>query len=218
MTPDPEEGRLEGRGASPPLALTSADPRIFGLVPALLAFAAGVGSIVLGMVLVALGRAPIGIAAVVIGAILVAFALDSARRWPTSPLAQGLVRVADAIRSRLGLAGVFAGSWSEAVRELVRLRAELRALREERDREQFALGGAAARGDSAEIEERRGRLEQLERRIEDAEGAMTAAVESARARVGRERASIRRTRPFAVEEAGPSARKTTVTTPRGRRP
>jgi hypothetical protein len=218
MAPDAADVRMHGRGGSPPLALTSADPRIFGLVPALPALALGLGAMVLGMVLIAVGRAPIGVVAVVLGAVLVAFALDSARRWPTSPLAQGLVRVADAIRSRLGLAGVFAGSWSEAVRELVRLRAELRALREERDGEQFELGGAAARGDEKEMEERRARISELEGRIEEAERAMTAAVESARARVGRERASIKRTRPFAVEEVGQPARKTTVTTPRRRRP
>ena len=214
MAPDAPEGRIEASGASPPLALTSADPRIFGLVPALLAFGLGLAAIVLGIVLLAVGNPPVGVVATVLGAVLLAFALDSARRWPTSPLAQGLVRVADAVRSRLGLAGVFAGSWSEAVRELVRLRTELRTLREERDREQFELGGAAARGDGSEMEDRRERLEELERRIEQAERAMTAAVESARARVGRERASIKRTERFAVEEVGPSARKTTVTTPR----
>lgn len=214
MAPDAADGRMEGEGASPPLALTSADPRIFGLVPALLAFGLGLAAVSLGIVLLAAGSAPIGVVAGVLGVVLVAFALDSARRWPTSPLARGLVRVADAIRSRLGLAGVFAGSWSEAVRELVRLRAELRALREERDREQFELGGAAAHGDEQGMEDRRSRLEELERQIEQAERAMTAAVERARSRVGRERASIKRTEAFAVEEVGPSARKTTVTTPR----
>jgi hypothetical protein len=214
MDPEAADGRMEGEGASPPLALASADPRIFGLVPALLAFGLGLAAVTLGIVLFAVGRAAVGVAAAVLGALLVVFALDSARRWPTSPLAQGLVRAADATRSRLGLAGVFAGSWSEAVRELVRLRAELRALREERDREQFELGGAAARGDESGMEDGRARLEELERRIEEAERAMTAAVDRARSRVGRERASIKRTEAFAVEEAGPSARKTTVTTPR----
>lgn len=207
---------MRGRGGSPPLALASADPRIFGLVPALVALGVGFAGIVLGGVLVAVGRAAIGLVGIGVGVVLVAFALDSARRWPTSPIARGLIRIADGVGSRLGLAGVFAGTWSEAVRGVVRLRVELRTLREERDREQFELGGAAARGAEEEIRDRRARIGELEERIEEAERATTAAVEGARARVGRERASIRRTEPIAVEEIDPSARRTAATVPRRR--
>lgn len=208
------DARIPGPGSSPPLTLTSTDPRIFGVVPALLALGLGLGGILIGIVLLFVGRPPIGIAAIGPGVLLLAFALDSARRWPTSPVARGLVRTADGIGSHLGLARVFAGTWSEAVRDVIRLRTELRALEEERDRQQFELGGAAARGDEEAMADRRSRLEELERRMEEVERAIAVTVQHARERVGRERASIRPTQAFAVEEAGPSSRKTTATVPR----
>jgi hypothetical protein len=216
MAPDAAGGRMRGRGGSPPLSLVSADPRIFGVVPAMLALLLGSGGVAAGVVLLLVGRWPAGLVAAALGAVLITFALDSARRWPSSPIARGLVRSADAVGSRLGLAGVFAGTWSEAVREVVRLRAELRALKQQRDREQFELGGAAAREDDGEMDDRRTRIESLDGRIEEAERAVAEAVEGARARVSRERASIKRTEPFAVEEIDPSGRKTAATVRRDR--
>ena len=205
--------RLEGDTGDPPIAL-AAEPRIFGVVPPTVALVLGAAAMVAGAAAgLVLGAWPIGGGLLMTGALLLALAIDAVRRWPASALAQGAVSAVDGAGARVGLARVFAGAWSEATREVVRLRRELHDLRRERESAQFELGGAAYHDEADEMRSLRGRIEELDGRIEAAEREMDGAVALARRRIKRERVAIKPTRAIAVEEPRSG---TTATHPRHR--
>jgi hypothetical protein len=169
-------------------------------------FALGLGGagVVLGVVLaVGLGRLLVGLAILLLGVVLVGLAVDAARRWPTSAVAQLFVRFVDIVGSRVGLARVSAGAWAQAAREVIRLRQELRGLREQRDQEQFALGAAAYQQDDEQVTSLRERLKGLEQQIERRQQTIGEVTDRARDQVDRKRAAIQPTQPFAVEESRP---------------
>jgi hypothetical protein len=191
---------MEGDAGEPPITV-AAEPRIFGVVPPTLALALGGVGVVAGIVLaLGMGQFPAGIGLLVAGAILLALAVDAARRWPTSALAQGAVGFVDGVGSRVGLARVFAGAWSEATRVVINLRRELHDLRGERERTLFELGDAAYIQDADEMGSHRDRIKQIDTRIEAAELEMEDAVAGARKRVKRERVARKPTQAIAVEE------------------
>jgi uncharacterized membrane protein YccC len=172
------------------------------MVPPAVALALGVACVIAGIVLIfSPEQRPAGIVALCLGAVLLVLTVDAARRWPTSTVARAFVRSVDGAGSRLGLARVFAGAWSQATRGEIRLRNEIRALHQARDREQFELGAAAYQDDAERLAEGRERISELDRRIAEDEREIAEAIEGARERVDRERAAVNRTQPFAVPEA-----------------
>jgi hypothetical protein len=203
------------RPGTPKVRVTSVEPRLFGVVPPALALFLGIAGLVAGVMLLVAGTAPAGAALTVLGLIFFALAIDAARRWPTSALPRIAVRVADAAGARLGIARVSTAAWAQASREMITLRRELRALRDEREAQQSALGAAAYREDDDQIGPLRQRLAELDEEIARAEGAITEAAKRARARVDRERSAVKPTQPFAVaeEEPPPGEDDTTRTSP-----
>jgi len=160
----------------------------------------GAAALAFGIVLLVSGSTIAGLVLVGFGAILLAFAIDAARRWPASALAQASVRVMDTVGSRLGLARVSAGAWAGASREVIGLRRELRELRSEWETQQSALGAAAYRNDEAEMEALREGLRELDEQIEGREQGIEDVKYRARMRVERERVAIEPTQQFAVAE------------------
>ncbi len=204
---------MEGEAGDPPIAV-AAEPRIFGVVPPTVALVLGAAAVLAGAAAgLGLGAWPVGAGLIVTGVLLLALAIDAARRWPASALAQGAVGAVDGAGARLGLARVFAGAWSEATREVVGLRRELHELRRERESAQFELGGAAYLNEAGEMRSLRDRIGELDSRIEAAEREMDEAVALARRRIKRERVAIKPTRAIAVEEPRTG---TTATHPRHR--
>lgn len=194
------QARLESDPGEPPIAV-AAEPRIFGVVPPTVALVLGAAAVVAGAATaLGLGSWPLGAGLTVVGIVLVILAIDAARRWPASALSQRVVGAVDGAGARIGLARVFAGAWSGATREVVRLRRELHDLRGERERAQFELGGAAYREEADEVRSLRDRITGLDGRIEAAEREMEEAVALARRRVKRERVAIKPTEAIAVEE------------------
>jgi hypothetical protein len=86
---------------------------------------------------------------------------------------------------------------------VIRLRRELRALRQEREAQQSALGAAAYADDPEEMESRRRQPAELDARIGGCELAIDGAVKEARERVQRRRSAVQPTQPFAVAEEAP---------------
>jgi zinc-ribbon domain len=193
------------RTAELPVRGASVEPRIFGVIPPLLALLLGLAGVVLGAILLVTGRWPVGIAAFAIGAVLGALAIDAARRWPTSALPRAVVKVVDRLSAGAGLARVSAGAFSGASREVTQLRRELRRMRRQRDEEQHALGAAALEENDEETAALKERIRERDRRIEEAERRIVEVRDAARDRVARERAAIRPTQPFAVAEDAPEA-------------
>ena len=193
------------RTAEPSVRAASVEPRIFGVIPPLLALLLGLAGIVLGAILVATGRWPVGIAAFAVGALLLALAIDAARRWPTSALPRAVVGVVDGLSAGAGLARVSAGAFSGASREVIRLRRDVRRMRRQRDEDQHALGAAALEENDEETAALKEQIREHDRQIEEAEQRIIEVRGAARDRVARERAAIRATQPFAVAEDAPEA-------------
>jgi hypothetical protein len=198
--------------------VSATEPRIFGMVPPAVALGLGLACLIAGIALILSPEQRLaGIVALCLGVVLLVLTVDAARRWPTSTVARAFVRFVDGAGSRLGLARVFAGAWSQATREEIRLRAEIRALHHERDREQFELGAAAYDDDAHRVASSRERISELDRQIEEDEREIAEAIEGARERVDRERAAINPTRPFAVPEAREGGEPVTEPHPRRQR-
>jgi hypothetical protein len=188
------------------------------VVPPAVALVVGSACLIAGIVLMfSPEQRPAGIVALSLGAVLLILTVDAARRWPTSRVASGFIRFVDGAGSRLGLARVFAGAWSEATRDEIRLRNEIRALRQARDREQFELGAAAYHDDAERLASGRQRISELDRQIEEDEREIAEVVAGARRRVDRERAAIDPTRPFAVPETREGGELVTEPHPRRQR-
>jgi hypothetical protein len=192
------------RDGTPRVELTSAEPRIFGLVPPALALVLGLAALIAGIVAMASGGLPAGIVLLICGAILLALAVDAARRWPTSAVPRLSLRVAEAIGSRIGFVRASAGTWSGASREVVRMRRELRALRSDREAELSALGEAAYTEDGERMAALRRQLNEIDQGIDQRETRIAEVMGAARQRVKRERAAVPTTRTFAVPEIEPS--------------
>jgi hypothetical protein len=171
------------------------EPRLFGAVPPSLALGLGVVALILGIVLLATGSIVAGVIWVLAALALLAVGIESARRWPASAIPRLLATAARASVRRLGLARVSAGAWADASRRRLALRRELRSLRKRRGVELTALGDAAYRDDAEEVRSLRGRIAELDGRIEGCERSMTEAVERARERVRRKRAEAQPTQP-----------------------
>jgi hypothetical protein len=207
------------RPGAPKVHVTSVEPRIFGVVPPALALVLGIAALVAGLVLLISGTAPTGVGLAVFGLIFIALAIDAARGWPTSALPRIAVRAADGAGARLGLARVSTAAWAQASREMIAMRRELRAHRDERETRQSALGAAAYREDDEEMDGLRQRLAELDEEIERTQQAIRAASERARTRVERERSAVKPTEQFAVveDEPPPDEDATTRTAPTARR-
>jgi hypothetical protein len=194
---------VESVPADPSIQVAAVEPRIFGVVPPALALALGLAGLLAGVAVLASGKATGGLLLVGAGALMLALAVDASRRWPTSAIPRTSARAADAIRGRLGVAGVSAGAWSRAGRELVRLRGELRELREVREAHLLELGLATYREDSAQVDALRAEIAHLDERMAGCESELSAAVGRAKQRIRRKRAAVQPTQSFAVAETQP---------------
>lgn len=173
------------------------------MVPPALALALGLAGILAGIAVLASGTAVAGLLLLGVGVVLMSLATDAARRWPTSAVPRLSARVAEMVRGRLGVAGVSAGAWSRAGREVVHLRGELRDLRGVREAHLLELGLAAYKEDSAQVDALRSEIGHLDERMADCEQELSAAVGRAKQRVSRKRAAVQPTQSFAVAETQP---------------
>jgi hypothetical protein len=210
----------ESLPGDPSIQVASVEPRIFGAVPPALALALGIAGLLAGVAVLASGKVVGGLLLLGAGVVLLSLAIDAARRWPTSTVPRVSARVTDAIRGRLGVAGVSAGAWSVAGREVIRLRSELRDLRGVREAHLLELGLASYRQDTAQIGALRGEIANLDERMADCERELNAAVGRAKQRVSRKRAAVQPTQSFAVPETQPplDADDETRTAPTAERP
>jgi len=185
------------------MELASAEPKIFGVVPPLLALVLGLAAAVVGIVVLASGSPLSGVIWLAAGAALIALAIDASRRWPASTLPRLAVTALDWLGRHLGLARVSAGAWAEASRRVITLRRELRPLRGERQSLIAALGEAAYEEDQDRIGELREEIAAIDERIAGAEAEIEEVMNAARERVARERVAAQPTETFAVPETAP---------------
>ncbi len=188
-----------------PVMVRPAEPRYFGLTSpsVILAIAAGVG--VLGIVLLVLGLVIPGVIALVAGACLLPSFFAGARRWPTrnTPLVRASLNTADRVRGEGAVAVESVSTWSKTGRDLVRHRRKQFRLRRERDGKIRELG-VSAYNEDGRADELKQAAKELDRQIEANEETMQRAIDAARNRVSKERATVVATQVIEPEPADES--------------
>jgi hypothetical protein len=150
------------------------------------AFALGAGVIAAVLLVAALG-------------VLTVFLVDAHRRPASSTLARTTIRLLVACAGWWTFALRASRAWWHGGGERVGLRRELRWLRAERDRLQFALGAAAYREDESEVDFLRASIRALERDSEQCEGRLKALSDQIRRRIQAERLAAQGTKRLTVE-------------------
>ncbi|MBA2643603.1 MAG: hypothetical protein H0U82_11865 [Actinobacteria bacterium] len=180
------------------VAYTVSQPRLFGVLSPVAAFVLGC-LLLLGAV-VALVAASMVVGIVLLAATMATFVLfyGAAERDPSSSVARGAVTASARMRGWTSLTAGSTKAWTRTGRDLLRLRGELRALRDHR--EQAALGDAAYREDEAAVNSLRERMRELDAEIAAREQARTASLARARNRVADERLAARRTQVLSPVE------------------
>jgi len=189
---------IEGEDAS----YTKVAPKLFGVVSPTAAFvlacllllgalaAAIAGSIVFTILLVAAA-----------GAVFVLF-YGAAERDPSGPVARAALAGNQHIRGWTSSTGSWARAWSDAGRDVVRLRRELRALHGERQRLRPVLGDAAYRDDEEALSILRTRMHEIDDAVAARERERVEAVARARQHVDDARVAVRPTEVIAPGENG----------------
>jgi hypothetical protein len=175
--------------ASPPEYAVS-ERRTFGLAPTSFVAALAGACLLAAVVLFALGSAVVAILLLVAAIILAVLFIEQAHRRRGSRLDRVAAGAFDSSRGFAVLAATSVRAWSGAGREVSALRLEAKRLSRERSKVQYALGGAAAAGDTAEIERLRSRVHELDARIAACAKRAEAAVGDARERTAHERLSV----------------------------
>jgi hypothetical protein len=153
-------------------------PRLFGVPPQDTTLAVGFVAALLGIVLVAKGVALTGALLLAAGVVLLVVFAETFRRRPASAIVRWVVLGYDVLRAEVGFAASASATWLRARFEGLRLRREVRSLREARRGHLLALGecvyrddmeGAEAARDAlrehdGRIAERQSEIERLERR------------------------------------------------------
>ncbi len=130
-----------------------AEPRYFGLGTPVFVLSAAAALLMLGAVLIVTGYLIVGAVAIVLGVCLLPAFLAGVRRWPDSSIARIGVSTADRVRDEAGVAASSVSAWSQAGRDVARLRRQRFRLRRERDariRELGVVSGARDRRRQAE--------------------------------------------------------------------
>ena len=188
-----------------PIDVQHAEPRYFGLGPPIFVFALGIGLLVLGMFLLAVGSVALGVIAIVLAVCLLPTFLAGARRWPDTPIARAGISTADRVRDEADVVVTSISTWSQAGRDVVRLRKEQFQLRRERDAKIRELGQSVFKEDGR-ADTLKAEAKELDERIAANERELQRTAASARRRVRKGRAAVVATeviRPEPVAEAEP---------------
>jgi hypothetical protein len=157
-----------------PIDVQHADPRYFGLGSPVFVFGVMLLLLVVGIVLLALGKLAAGLVSIILAACLLPTFLAGARRWPETRLARAGVSTAGRVRDEADVAVDSISTWSKAGRDVVRLRKEQFRLRRERDAKIRELGVSVFQEDgradelkasAQELEDRRLRNEREQQRV-----------------------------------------------------
>ena len=143
------------------------------------------------------------IAAIVFLALAVpAFVLfyDAAKRDPASPVAHRVTASIHHVRGWTRFVLESAVAWKDAIRAVLRLRSESRALRRERERVVRSLGDAAYREEEPAVIALRLRLRQVDDGLEERGRERAEALAGARRHVEEEHAAARHTQMYSVDE------------------
>jgi hypothetical protein len=176
-----------------PVNVTRTEPRLYGVTPASTVLVLAAAALVIGIVLLATGRWPVGLVVLGVGVLLLLVFLEAARRRPTDTVSRSTVEALGTVRARAGVAADSLATRGRAAGRLFALRRELQQLSSKRARLLLELGEAVYRGDEQATESARARVEELDRAAAQREGEMQQVVDAARHRLARRRLEVQPT-------------------------
>lgn len=179
--------------AETPPTWERAEPRYFGLTPHTLAAFVAAALLGAGIVLLATGSFAVGLLLIVAAALLGALYAEQARRRRASSLDRVAAAAVDHTRAFAGFTGASVRAWTQAGREVTRLRLDASRCARRKSQLQYALGGAVYEGDDDEAERLRVEMRAAEDRIQECIVQANAVVERARSSTSREKLAMART-------------------------
>jgi hypothetical protein len=174
-----------------PVQLERAAPRWFGLAPPTLLLVLSVVAVVVAVVLLVGGNLIAGLLVLGLALLLAAAFLEAGRRKPDAQTVKSSVDALDSVRARAGSAAHAWRTRSTARRDVLRRRAELLRLSEERERLLRDLGGATYRGEDASGLE--SAISALDERTRQVDAEVAAIVASAHRDLSERRLQVQRT-------------------------
>jgi hypothetical protein len=124
----------------------------------------------------------------------------AAKRDPTNPVASRVGTSSHHIRGWVRFVRESTAAWMHAIRAVLRLRSESRALRREKEQAVRSLGDAAYREDEPAVETLRLRVRQIDDDLADRVREREATLAKARHRVEEEHGAARHTEQYSVDE------------------
>jgi hypothetical protein len=187
-----------------PVAMTTAEPRFFGVTPPMAVLALAAVALALAVVLLMAGHFIVGgILLVVAGMLLMLFA-GLARRLPETTVSRASAGAVSAVRARAGYAVETLAAHSSARVELFRLRRELGDLLAQRAEFARTLGEAVYADDPEATESARSRMAELEELISAKEEQMQQTAAGAMERIERAQLQVQPTMIETPEPPTPS--------------
>jgi hypothetical protein len=186
-----------------PVSYAWAEPRWFGVTPALFTLVIAVAAAALAIVLLVTGHWPYGLILLGIGVLALAAFLEVARRKPDTTLAAASAgALVDARERAAAVLEAFAAR-SRAGRESAWIRSRLGHLNLRRRDLLTALGDAVYRGDEDAAATFRGELEGIDRQAAELEAALDAILIAARERIDSARLAVQQTEMVQIPEPYP---------------
>jgi zinc ribbon protein len=148
-----------------PVAMTTAEPRFFGVTPPAAVLALATASLALAVVLLVTDHFVIGGVLLLVAGLLFLLFASLARRLPETTVSRASAGAVSAVRARAGYAVETLAAHSSARVELFRLRRELADLLGQRAEFARALGEAVYADDPEATESARSRMAELEELI-----------------------------------------------------
>jgi hypothetical protein len=176
-----------------PVERIRAEPRWYGVTPALLVFVLAGVAMAVAIVFFVLGKWPLGLVLLGVALLLLAVFAEAARRHPRGSVSRASADALGNVRARTSVAADSLATRGRAMTRVVALRRELRRLFALRAQLLYELGDAVYRGDDQASETARGRIEELDRLIASTEGQMQDVAVSAHRRIEERRLEVQPT-------------------------
>jgi hypothetical protein len=188
--------------------LDDESPRYYGALSPGPAFVLGCVLLVAAIVALIAGSVIATVVLLALAVVAFVFFYDAARRTPGDSVASRVFGSAQHLRGWAGFAGASVSAWAHALRDLVRLRREARALRRQREPTLRSLGDAAYREDEPAANELRERLHHIDEELAKRAAEQAQTLATARRQIDEEHEAAQATQRFSVGDIASSGKAT----------
>ena len=183
-----------------PVEYSHAEPRYYGVTPAMLTFVLAAAAVAIAIALLLTGHWPVGLIVLGLGVLLLLVSVEAARRRPGGTVARSTAEALDAFRARAGVAADSLATRGRAARRVIVLRRELQRMALLRSRLLFELGDAVYRGDDQATETARTSVAELDQLVRQREEEMETVLAQAQERLHQRRLEVQPTEMVEIPE------------------